>query len=99
MKTPCSTRQTRASLFKAEGARKEDSTRCNVPKAKTTHTQEVKKGNKSTRENGHVVKATYYAPFLKQAAMVYRDGRANSQKPSRVRLMWKPYSKFHCSIK
>lgn len=82
MKAPCVTRRTRARFFKAEGAQKEDSTRCNVPEAKTTHTGS-QDGNKGARQNVVSFKANYYTPFLNHAAMLHRDGRAELKKQSR----------------
>lgn len=85
MKGACVTRQRRVRFFKAERAQKEDSTRCNVPEAKTTHTGS-QEGNKRAKHNNVFFKANYYAPFPNHAAMLCRDARAEFKKHSRGEL-------------
>lgn len=93
MKSPlCHSANKRESFVVAEGERKEDSTRCNVPEVKTTHTGS-QEGNKRERQNNDsFFKVSYYAPFLNRAAMLHRDGRAEFKKRSRVKHLGNPYS-------
>lgn len=94
MKAPRVTLQIRVRLFKAEGAQKEDSTRCNVPEAKATHTGS-RGGNKRAKQNNVFFKANYYAPFLNHAAMLHRDTREEFKKHTQVIHMANSYSTSH----